>query len=224
MWLLGSLCLPGGSQRVSSTRKTPSKVTLRTKSPPSHRSGGFVPLHRPAGAPSSPSAQALAVFFIPGSYFANHFIMGGEKFDSTHPEGYLFGENSDLNFLGNRPVVVGTGGGAGLGGLRSTGAPLPKPVVAVCRGLCGARLPAVPLHGQSLPSPPGAASVDSLMADRSVGFLLQPVLHRGLVVKGNWADLIQLLSHSLSKGCFFSCLPHLIQELYPRQEGTWWGT
>uniref|UniRef100_U3I8F4 E3 ubiquitin-protein ligase n=1 Tax=Anas platyrhynchos platyrhynchos TaxID=8840 RepID=U3I8F4_ANAPP len=41
----------------------------------------------------------------PGSYFANHFIMGGEKFDSTHPEGYLFGENSDLNFLGNRPVL-----------------------------------------------------------------------------------------------------------------------
>uniref|UniRef100_A0A8C6ZVP3 E3 ubiquitin-protein ligase n=1 Tax=Nothoprocta perdicaria TaxID=30464 RepID=A0A8C6ZVP3_NOTPE len=39
-----------------------------------------------------------------GNYFANHFIMGGEKFDSTHPEGYLFGENSDLNFLGNRPV------------------------------------------------------------------------------------------------------------------------
>ncbi|XP_028354675.1 E3 ubiquitin ligase RNF157 [Physeter macrocephalus] len=41
-----------------------------------------------------------------GSYFASHFIMGGEKFDSTHPEGYLFGENSDLNFLGNRPVVI----------------------------------------------------------------------------------------------------------------------
>ncbi|KAJ8013450.1 hypothetical protein DPEC_G00029920 [Dallia pectoralis] len=39
-----------------------------------------------------------------GSYFASHFIMGGEKFDSTHPEGYLFGENSDLNFLGTRPV------------------------------------------------------------------------------------------------------------------------
>ncbi|XP_023196906.1 E3 ubiquitin ligase RNF157 isoform X3 [Xiphophorus maculatus] len=39
-----------------------------------------------------------------GSYFANHFIMGGEKFDSTHPEGYLFGENTDLNFLGSRPV------------------------------------------------------------------------------------------------------------------------
>ncbi|XP_054621869.1 E3 ubiquitin ligase RNF157 isoform X2 [Dunckerocampus dactyliophorus] len=40
-----------------------------------------------------------------GSYFANHFIMGGEKFDSTHPEGYLFGENADLNFLGTRPVA-----------------------------------------------------------------------------------------------------------------------
>ncbi|NWH77394.1 RN157 ligase, partial [Piaya cayana] len=53
---------------------------------------------------SSTSTQAVCVFF-PGSYFANHFIMGGEKFDSTHPEGYLFGENSDLNFLGNRPVV-----------------------------------------------------------------------------------------------------------------------
>uniref|UniRef100_A0A8C7WQ09 E3 ubiquitin-protein ligase n=1 Tax=Oryzias sinensis TaxID=183150 RepID=A0A8C7WQ09_9TELE len=31
--------------------------------------------------------------------------MGGEKFDSTHPEGYLFGENTDLNFLGTRPVA-----------------------------------------------------------------------------------------------------------------------
>uniref|UniRef100_A0A8C6WVY7 E3 ubiquitin-protein ligase n=1 Tax=Neogobius melanostomus TaxID=47308 RepID=A0A8C6WVY7_9GOBI len=41
-----------------------------------------------------------------GNYFANHFIMGGEKFDSTHPEGYLFGENTDLNFLGSRPVAV----------------------------------------------------------------------------------------------------------------------
>ncbi|XP_057682453.1 E3 ubiquitin ligase RNF157 isoform X4 [Corythoichthys intestinalis] len=40
-----------------------------------------------------------------GSYFASHFIMGGEKFDSTHPEGYLFGENTDLNFLGTRPVA-----------------------------------------------------------------------------------------------------------------------
>uniref|UniRef100_A0A8C4P0J9 E3 ubiquitin-protein ligase n=1 Tax=Dicentrarchus labrax TaxID=13489 RepID=A0A8C4P0J9_DICLA len=38
-------------------------------------------------------------------YFASHFIMGGEKFDSTHPEGYLFGENTDLNFLGTRPVA-----------------------------------------------------------------------------------------------------------------------
>lgn len=96
-------------QRVSSTRKAPSKVTLGTKSPPSHRSGGFVPLHRPP-EPPPPAPLSPRSDFVAGSYFANHFIMGGEKFDSTHPEGYLFGENSDLNFLGNRPVVVGTGG------------------------------------------------------------------------------------------------------------------
>lgn len=35
--------------------------------------------------------------------------MGGEKFDMPHPEGYLFGENMDLNFLGNRPVQVSAG-------------------------------------------------------------------------------------------------------------------
>uniref|UniRef100_A0A2K5H9T6 E3 ubiquitin-protein ligase n=1 Tax=Colobus angolensis palliatus TaxID=336983 RepID=A0A2K5H9T6_COLAP len=38
------------------------------------------------------------------NYFASHFFMGGEKFDTPHPEGYLFGENMDLNFLGSRPV------------------------------------------------------------------------------------------------------------------------
>ena len=32
--------------------------------------------------------------------------MGGERFDTTQPEAYLFGENQDLNFLGNRPVPV----------------------------------------------------------------------------------------------------------------------
>lgn len=38
-----------------------------------------------------------------GCYFGSHFIMGGERFDTPQPEAYLFGENSDLNFLGNRP-------------------------------------------------------------------------------------------------------------------------
>ena len=32
--------------------------------------------------------------------------MGGEKFETTQPETYLFGENADLNFLGNRPTPV----------------------------------------------------------------------------------------------------------------------
>ncbi|XP_070617634.1 E3 ubiquitin-protein ligase MGRN1 isoform X2 [Erythrolamprus reginae] len=51
--------------------------------------------------------QANSAYRYPpksGSYFASHFFMGGEKFDMPHPEGYLFGENMDLNFLGNRPV------------------------------------------------------------------------------------------------------------------------
>lgn len=39
-----------------------------------------------------------------GCYFGSYFIMGGERFDTTQPEAYLFGENNDLNFLGNRPV------------------------------------------------------------------------------------------------------------------------
>jgi len=41
-----------------------------------------------------------------GNYFGSHFIMGGERFDTPQPEAYLFGENVDLNFLGNRPTPV----------------------------------------------------------------------------------------------------------------------
>lgn len=54
---------------------------------------------------------SLPPFFLwtSGNYFASHFFMGGEKFDMPHPEGYLFGENMDLNFLGNRPVQVSAG-------------------------------------------------------------------------------------------------------------------
>lgn len=32
--------------------------------------------------------------------------MGGEKFDQAIPESYLFGENSDLNWLGSKPISV----------------------------------------------------------------------------------------------------------------------
>ena len=41
-----------------------------------------------------------------GNYFGSHFIMGGERFDTTQPEAYLFGENIDLNFLGSKPTPV----------------------------------------------------------------------------------------------------------------------
>lgn len=39
-----------------------------------------------------------------GNYFASHFIMGGERFETCQPEAYLFGENMDLNFLGCKPT------------------------------------------------------------------------------------------------------------------------
>ncbi|XP_061386676.1 E3 ubiquitin ligase Rnf157 [Musca vetustissima] len=39
------------------------------------------------------------------NFFGSHFIMGGERFDTPQPESYLFGENADLNFLGNRPTA-----------------------------------------------------------------------------------------------------------------------
>ena len=43
---------------------------------------------------------------IAGSYFASHFMMGGEKFNTVNPECFLFGENNDLNYLCNKPVPV----------------------------------------------------------------------------------------------------------------------
>ena len=46
---------------------------------------------------------------LSGNYFANHFIMGGERFETPHPETYLFGDNTDLNFFGGRPVPVSQG-------------------------------------------------------------------------------------------------------------------
>ncbi|CAG7726676.1 unnamed protein product [Allacma fusca] len=39
-----------------------------------------------------------------GCYFGSHFIMGGERFETPQPEQYLFGENTDLNLLGSKPV------------------------------------------------------------------------------------------------------------------------
>jgi len=40
-----------------------------------------------------------------GNFFSSHFIMGGERFDTSQPEAYLFGENADLNFLGTKPTA-----------------------------------------------------------------------------------------------------------------------
>ncbi|KAI1733313.1 zinc finger, c3HC4 type (RING finger) domain-containing protein [Ditylenchus destructor] len=39
-----------------------------------------------------------------GSYFGEHFLMGGERYDVAKPDTYLFGDNYDLELLGNKPV------------------------------------------------------------------------------------------------------------------------
>ena len=41
-----------------------------------------------------------------GCYFGSHFNMGGQRFETPQPEAYLFGENSELNYLGTRPSPV----------------------------------------------------------------------------------------------------------------------
>ncbi|CAJ0945260.1 unnamed protein product, partial [Mesorhabditis belari] len=40
-----------------------------------------------------------------GSFFGSHFLMGGERYELAKPEAYLFGENSDLDLLGNRATT-----------------------------------------------------------------------------------------------------------------------
>jgi len=59
-----------------------------------------------AGVEEAESSQGPGYRYPPksGNYFGSHFIMGGEKFDSPQPESFLFGDNSDLNFLGSKPV------------------------------------------------------------------------------------------------------------------------
>jgi len=38
-----------------------------------------------------------------GPFFAPYYYMGNEKFETSEPENYLFGENSDLQYLGLKP-------------------------------------------------------------------------------------------------------------------------
>ncbi|XP_071481727.1 E3 ubiquitin-protein ligase MGRN1-like [Diadema antillarum] len=39
-----------------------------------------------------------------GCYFGSHFSMGGQRFETPQPEAYLFGENTDVNYLNSRPA------------------------------------------------------------------------------------------------------------------------
>ncbi|VDN19984.1 unnamed protein product [Gongylonema pulchrum] len=40
----------------------------------------------------------------PGAFFGSYFLLGGERYDLAKPEAFLFGENTDLDVLGNKPV------------------------------------------------------------------------------------------------------------------------
>ncbi|KAH8392976.1 hypothetical protein KR200_007203 [Drosophila serrata] len=68
--------------------------------------GNFVSRQNAAVEEADPSTNH-AYKYPPrmGNFFGTHFIMGGERFDTPQPESYLFGENADLNFLGNRPTA-----------------------------------------------------------------------------------------------------------------------
>ncbi|XP_048258624.1 E3 ubiquitin-protein ligase MGRN1-like [Haliotis rufescens] len=68
--------------------------------------GATLSSRRNTGVESVDIAASNAYRYPPktGQYFGTHFIMGGERFDSPQPGEYLFGENEDLNFLGNKPV------------------------------------------------------------------------------------------------------------------------
>ncbi|XP_048757856.1 E3 ubiquitin-protein ligase MGRN1-like isoform X4 [Ostrea edulis] len=61
---------------------------------------------RDAGEEEVDTASTNAYRYPPknGNYFGSCFYMGGERFEMSQPEAYLFGENSDLNFLGNKPI------------------------------------------------------------------------------------------------------------------------
>lgn len=61
---------------------------------------------RDAGEEEIDTASTNAYRYPPkiGNYFGSYFYMGGERFEMSQPEAYLFGENSDLNFLGSKPM------------------------------------------------------------------------------------------------------------------------
>lgn len=68
---------------------------------------GLISSRRNSRAPEVEGINGRAYRYPPksGYYFANHFVMGGDRFESTKQDIYLFGDNEDLNFLGSRPFA-----------------------------------------------------------------------------------------------------------------------
>lgn len=48
----------------------------------------------------------LRIWFVGKNFFVDYFFMGGLKFDILQLEVYFFGENSDLNLLNFKFVMV----------------------------------------------------------------------------------------------------------------------
>lgn len=53
---------------------------------------------------SSSFAGAKNILSSGQMFFGSHFLMGGELYDTSKPEVFLFGDQQDLELLGNRPV------------------------------------------------------------------------------------------------------------------------
>ena len=45
----------------------------------------------------------MFIYLHTGSYFGPYFYLGGKKFEVAQPEAFLFGDNTDLNYLGPQP-------------------------------------------------------------------------------------------------------------------------
>lgn len=175
--------------------KGSSEVPLGTKPPLSHRTGGFVLLHCPAEARSSPWAQAVSVFAFQGATLPTTSSWAARSSTPLIPRDTSSERTATSTSWGTGPWwwALGTRGWG------DTDVPLPKGIVTAC--VChGVRLLAVTAQGQNQPSTPGVAQVDSLMSNMRVGCLLQPVLH--------WA-LTQVCLHPLHSNVIVKLKPDL---------------
>ena len=105
---------------------------------------------RSANGEEVDSATSQSAYHYPTkngcNFFASHFIMGGERFETCQPEMFLFGENLDLNFLGGKPTPF------------PYAAPLPNEPVRTLRSLINIRKESVRFVRVTNPAEEGTTS------------------------------------------------------------------